>query len=108
LHSTAHWQKTVHGWSGLLPPGHFELFTRMTRFPDESSLRLLQEFGVNYVVVHTDLYSQSERAEIERRLDAFHGRLELRYSDDTGRVYGLEPQNRNAAPGEPASRRRVE
>jgi hypothetical protein len=108
LHSTAHWQKTVHGWSGLLPPGHFELFTRMTRFPDEESLRLLQEFGVDYVVVHTDLYLPDERAEIGRRLDAYAGRLELRYSDDTGRVYALTPHSANAALAGPPVRRRDE
>jgi hypothetical protein len=108
LHSTAHWQKTVHGWSGLLPPGHFELFTRMTRFPDAESLRLLQKFGVDYVVVHIALYSQGERAEIERRLAAYQGRLELRYADESGRVYALNPHSTNAAPGEPAIRRRVE
>ena len=26
LHSMAHWQKTVHGYSGLRPPLHYELF----------------------------------------------------------------------------------
>jgi hypothetical protein len=108
LHSTAHWQKTVHGWSGLLPPGHFELFARMREFPDEESLRSLQEFGVDYIVVHTDLYSQVARAEFERRLPAYQGWLELRYSDGTGRVYALKPHSTNAAPGEPAIRRRTE
>jgi hypothetical protein len=90
LHSTAHWQKTVHGWSGLLPPGHFELFAWMTGFPDEDSLRLLAAFHVDYVVVHTDLYPPGAWAEVERRLAAYQGRLELRYRDDTSRVYALK------------------
>ena len=89
LHSTAHWQKTVHGWSGLLPPGHFELFAWLTSFPDEDSLRLLAQFRVDYVVVHTDLYPPGAWPEVERRLAAYQGRLELRYADDTGRVYAL-------------------
>jgi len=89
LHSTAHWQKTVHGWSGLLPPGHFELFAWLTGFPDEDSLRLLASFRVDYVVVHTDLYPPGAWPEVERRLAAYQGRLELRYADDTGRVYAL-------------------
>jgi hypothetical protein len=89
LHSTVHWQKTVHGWSGLLPPRHFELFAWMTSFPDEDSLRLLATFRVDYVVVHTDLYPPGAWPEVERRLAAYQGRLELRYADDTGRVYAL-------------------
>jgi hypothetical protein len=28
LHSTEHWQKTVHGWSGLQPPAHLALRPR--------------------------------------------------------------------------------
>ena len=56
------------------------------------------------MVVHTNLYSDGERAEIERRLAAYQGRLELRYSDETGRVYALKPHSTNAAPGEPAIR----
>ena len=89
LHSTAHWQKTVHGWSGLLPPSHFELFARMAGFPDEDSLRLLAQFGVGYVVVHTDLYPTGAWPDVDRRLAALSGRLELRYSDETARVYAL-------------------
>jgi hypothetical protein len=87
LHSTEHWQKTVHGWSGLQPPGHLVLWDRLTRFPDEASLRSLAEFQVDYIVVHTDLYAAGEWPEIERRLTAYRDRLELRYMDGTSRVY---------------------
>jgi hypothetical protein len=91
LHSTTHWQKTVHGWSGLLPPSHLELFARMRGFPDEDSLRTLAQFGVGYVVVHADLYPTGAWPDVDRRLVAFAGRLELRYSDETSRVYALRP-----------------
>jgi hypothetical protein len=53
LHSMAHWQKTVHGYSGLLPNFSDELYAKMTRFPDADSLRALQSLGVTYVVVHS-------------------------------------------------------
>jgi hypothetical protein len=91
LHSTMHWQKTVHGWSGLQPPDHLALYDRLVRFPDEDSLRSLAEFHVDYLVVHSDLYAPAEWMQIERRLTAYHERLELRYGDDTGRVYALKP-----------------
>jgi hypothetical protein len=89
LHSMAHWQKTVHGWSGLQPPSHMALYYRMRDFPSEDSVRWLTEFRVDYIVVHTDLYPPGEWTEIERRLSAFHGWIELRYADDAGRVYAL-------------------
>jgi hypothetical protein len=94
LHSTMHWQKTVHGWSGLQPPDHLALYDRLMHFPDEDSLRSLAEFRVDYVVVHSDLYAPAEWMQIKRRLAAYQERLELRYGDDTGRVYALKPQAR--------------
>src|SRR4029077_5764657 len=38
LHSMAHWQKTVEGYSGLRPPLHEELYAQLVNFPDEGSL----------------------------------------------------------------------
>jgi hypothetical protein len=87
LHTTEHWQKTVHGWSGLQPPGHLVLWDRLNRFPDESSLRSLAEFQVDYIVVHTELYAPGEWADVERRLAAYGDRLALRFTDATSRVY---------------------
>jgi hypothetical protein len=89
LHSTEHWQKTVHGWSGLQPPAHLALYDRLTRFPDDDSVRALAEFHVDYLVVHTDLYPPGEWERVERRLAAYQGRMELRHDDGAGRVYAL-------------------
>jgi hypothetical protein len=94
LHSTVHWQKTVHGWSGLLPPDHLDLYDSLTRFPDEDSLRRLERFGVDYVVVHIDLFQAGEWAAVERRLEVYQSRLTLVYSDPTGRVYAVRPNSR--------------
>ncbi len=101
LHSTEHWQKTVHGWSGLQPPAHLALYDRLTRFPDDESLRALAEFHVDYLVVHTDLYPPGEWERVERRLAAYQGRLELRHDDGAGRVYALTtPRARLDTPAE--------
>jgi hypothetical protein len=89
LHSTMHWQKTVHGWSGLVPPEHLDLYEALTRFPDEESLRQLQRFKVGYVVVHTDLYAPGEWPLIEARLSAREGQLVLVHADARGRVYAF-------------------
>ena len=89
LHSTAHWQKTVHGYSGLRLPLHVELYDQLTRFPDEQSLASLSRLGVTYVVVHTDWYDSDDRAEIDARLNQFSHRLRLAHTDGEGRAYAL-------------------
>jgi hypothetical protein len=65
------------------------LFQQLRRFPDETSLRALQRFGVRYVVVHLDLYSVGQRESVERKLHAWSSRLRLEYSADDGRVYTI-------------------
>ena len=52
---TGHWQPTVEGYSGFVPPHHRELGLAMAHFPDERSLALLRGLDVERVVVHADL-----------------------------------------------------
>jgi hypothetical protein len=92
LHSMGHWQKTVHGYSGLRLPLHVELYEQLTRFPDEQSLASLNRLGVTYVVVHADWYRSGDRAEIDGRLNQFSDRLRLTHTEGAGgesRVYAV-------------------
>jgi hypothetical protein len=90
LHATAHWQKTVHGYSGFRAPLHETLYRQLTRFPDDESLRALRDLGVTYVVVHADQYHEpGEWAAVAARLDAYQSELTLEYRDPTSRVYAL-------------------
>jgi hypothetical protein len=89
LHSMAHWQKTVHGYSGLRPTLHYELFRQLRVFPDEASIARLTALGVNYAVVHIDLYPAGEWRAVEERLRQFENVLKLVYSTDTARVYAI-------------------
>jgi hypothetical protein len=89
LHSTAHWQKTVEGYSGLRPPLHEELYAQLVNFPDETSLRSLLRLGVDYVVVHADLYPPGEWPRVDARLGEFGEWLELEHEEGAGRVYRL-------------------
>jgi hypothetical protein len=89
LHSMAHWQKTVHGYSGLRPTLHYELFRQLRLFPDEASIARLTALGVDYAVVHMDLYAPGEWAAVEARLRQFENVLRLVYSSDTARVYAI-------------------
>ena len=94
LHSTAHWQKTIEGYSGLRPPRHALLYRQLREFPDEVSLDGLSALGVNYVVVHTDLYPAAEWPAVDARIRSFATRLELVNSEGAGRVYALRPPSR--------------
>ena len=87
LYSTAHWQKTVHGYSGFRSAAQERLFYELAAFPDETSVASLERVGVTYVVVHTDSYPPERRADVIARIDSFGPRLKLQYVDPGARVY---------------------
>jgi hypothetical protein len=89
LHSMAHWQKTVHGYSGIRAPLHEHLYLQLRNFPDEASLRELVRLGVGYVVVHTELYPPGEWPDVAARIDKYGAWLRLEHVAGTGRVYSL-------------------
>jgi hypothetical protein len=89
LHSTAHWQKTIHGYSGMRPPLHTGLYDEMTTFPDDDSVIGLTAVGVNRVIVHTDWYPAGEWATAEARFARYHQWLTLEHAEGAGRVYIL-------------------
>lgn len=89
LHATAHWQKTIHGYSGIRRPYHDQLYVDLTAFPDPNSISRLREVGVNYVVVHTQEYDIRWRT-IEEQI-ARSGALKLEFSEGDGRVYSILP-----------------
>ncbi len=80
LHSMAHWQKTVHGYSGLLPDFSDELYSQMAHFPDAASIRRLGEVGVTRIVVHDP--------RIAARIAAFP-QLTLEHVEGDGQVYRI-------------------
>ncbi len=89
LHSTAHWQKTVHAFSGFRTPLHEELYAQLRAFPDDASVEALAKLKVDYVVVHTDYYRRDAWERVEPRLAAFSDRLQLVHSEGAGRVYRI-------------------
>jgi hypothetical protein len=91
IHAMAHWQKTVHGYSGLRPPLHTELYTKLLSFPDETSVQALRALGVRYVVVHTDLYGPDEWRTVDTRLAQIPQWLRLEHVEGPGRVYSIAP-----------------
>lgn len=92
LHSTAHWQKTVHGYSGIRPALHERLYLELTAFPDETSLRSLRDLGVKYVVVHDEMYLAERRAEIDARYVRHAADLKLEHVEGSGKIYLILPK----------------
>lgn len=89
LHSMAHWQKTVHGFSGFDPPQHMKLYDAMKGFPDAESLAAMRDFGVTFVVLHIDRYDPDEWEPVRQRLPEAAGSLQLVFQDARSRVYRL-------------------
>jgi hypothetical protein len=88
LHATAHWQKTIHGYSSLRRPLHARVYIELADFPDERSITSLRELGVTYVVAHTERYPGDRWNDVESRLAGFP-ELQLIHTEGTGRVYAL-------------------
>ena len=89
LHSMAHWQKTVHGFSGILPALHETLYGELRSFPSEDSVRHLVALGVTHVVVHSSWFPPEERSLVEARLPSFSAWLTLEYMDEDSRVFSI-------------------
>jgi hypothetical protein len=91
LHSMAHWQKTVHGYSGLRPALHEKLYDEMRAFPDDVAVRRLAEIGVTYVVVHGELYAPDVWPVIETKISQSRF-LELMFVAGEGRIFRLKAE----------------
>jgi hypothetical protein len=91
LHSMAHWQKTVHGFSGFEAPLHTTLYRQLRAFPDDTSLQRLRDLGVTYLVVHSEYYQGPDWDDVKARLRRFDSQLVLEHEEGTGRVYSLRP-----------------
>ena len=89
LHSMAHWQKTVNGYSGIRPRLHDRLYEYLETFPNEESLRELARLDVTYLVVHLSWFPPGNQRSVEQRLSAFDSWLTLEYSDPESRVYSI-------------------
>ncbi|MEP7119206.1 MAG: hypothetical protein ABI880_16580, partial [Acidobacteriota bacterium] len=90
LHSTAHWQKTLHGYSGFRPALHDRVFRELNTFPDDVSVASLRELRVAYVVVHRRGYGDEQWVEVARKLRAAP-HLTLVHEAGGDQVYAVAP-----------------
>jgi hypothetical protein len=89
LHSMGHWQKTIHGYSGIRPRLHTDLYGRLRTFPNDEALGVLERLGVDYLVAHAGLYPPGEWLKVEARLASYAPRLTLVHAEGEDRVYRL-------------------
>jgi hypothetical protein len=96
LHSMAHWQKTIHGYSGITPRLHDSLFTTLRAFPDVRTLDDLESLGVTFVVFHKSLYRPNAWTALQSRIRQFPDDLALVFEDEEGCVYRLRTTRKPA------------
>jgi hypothetical protein len=89
LHAMAHWQKTVHGYSGIRPALHEVLYDQLRSFPGDDSLPHLLGLGVTYVIVHTSWFPSDQLSQLEDGLRHFAPWLTLVYKDPASSVYAI-------------------
>jgi len=97
IHSSAHWQKTVHGYSGWRTERASQLFADMESFPDDTSLASLEAVGVTYVVVHSELYQPAEWQRVVDRIGRYGSRLRFVHAEGPGQVYALPARSEGPA-----------
>ena len=91
LHSTGHWQKTIHGYSGIQPPLSGRVFDELHTFPDDRSVATLRELGVTVVVVHRPRYPDEVWPGVAARLQQTAG-LRFVHAEADGAVYAVLSQ----------------
>jgi hypothetical protein len=89
VHSMAHWQKTIHGYSGITPRFHETLFKTLKDFPDVRPLDDLESLGVTFVVFHKSLYRPDAWTALQTRIRNFPEDLTLVFEDPEACVYKL-------------------
>jgi len=74
-YSAYHWKTLVNGYSGFLPHGYSQLMLDLAEFPDPIGMNRVHLYNVDYVVVHTDMFSTEDRTRFLRRLASWSSQL---------------------------------
>ncbi|MCB0210387.1 MAG: hypothetical protein KDJ52_13705 [Anaerolineae bacterium] len=83
-YSSHHWRSLANGGTGFTPPVYKDLRAWFNAFPDPRSLDVIQQLGVDTVILHSDSYEpeawQRVLSELPRYLSAIES---IRQFDDT-------------------------
>jgi hypothetical protein len=95
--STAHWKRTVQGFTGYFPPTYNFIKWRLHHFPSRESVTFLQRFGVDTVIVDPEAGAppvwagQDPRWRVHGPLSGGH--VALRLNDVEGQGYLPPPDD---------------
>jgi hypothetical protein len=100
--STMHWQTLINGYSGNFPQRYAELMEALDTFPDEKSMRMIRQHGVETVIVHPAMYERREQPRVQRMIERLQSRPDVSFvaawQDREGEArvyrmfYGAEPK----------------
>lgn len=104
--STYHWRPVPIGRTSFYPPSHELLATTLARFPDETSIEVLDRLEVRTIVVHPELWDADERPRWVAQLDRATRLEPVRTFVDgavlpwlaESRVYRIRPADHPAPP----------
>ncbi len=94
FYSTFHRKKLVNGYSGYEPPGYSIIYESMEDFPSAESLRLLEDLGVNYVLLHTNGFRKEKGQWMHALMESFAERVKLEASAEGDYLYRLLPREK--------------
>jgi hypothetical protein len=81
LWSSSHFRPMLNGYSTFTPPSFYEAARALDSFPDEASLALLRNRGVEHVLIHKDRYLRERASELMKNVAA-EPQLEAVLEDD--------------------------
>jgi hypothetical protein len=87
LYSLTHGKRLVNGIGALVPPVTQEVRRVVQRFPDDASIRMIQDLGVGFVFVHAASYPPHR---VGRLREDIQEREELKWIEDSHGVWVVE------------------
>jgi len=89
LYSTTHWMPLVNGYSDYIPPDFVAAAPTLAAFPSRAALKVLEPLGVRYAVFHMYGYNESNRRDVETRLQELARYFRLVYEGEDTRLYEI-------------------
>jgi len=70
-YSSNHWRQLVNGGTGYTPPIYKELRQWFNNFPDARSVDILQQLGVDHVILHPEAYTPEQWQRLQQDLSRY-------------------------------------
>ncbi len=90
-YSTYHWRRLVNGASGYTPAAHREMRDWFKTFPDWRTVEVIQQLGVDYVILHASAFAADEWEQVQGLLPAFLPAFDGIWDVGTSRVLRVAP-----------------